>query len=146
MLETKTTNDIQIKSSLNIVNWHSALKNSVIDPTVGIKRVPLVGDSILMMGVAELQPGRKVKAHSHSKGVEIFHIIKGEGEICTGFQEDETVIWNNPIKIKGGDVFSIEPGVIHQLSNASYKQSLFLMFSCPLSHICTDIVTVDDFI
>ncbi|MGV8964236.1 MAG: cupin domain-containing protein [Candidatus Saccharimonadaceae bacterium] len=98
------------------------------------------------MGVAELQPGRKVKPHIHSKGIELFHILKGEGKIHTGFQEEETVIWNDPIKIKGGDIFSIEPGVIHQLSNSSDKQSLFLIFSCPLSHLCTDIVAAEDFI
>jgi quercetin dioxygenase-like cupin family protein len=133
------------KETLNIVNWHSALKTAPADPTTGIKRVPLAGDTKIMVGVVELQPGRKMEAHVHNNGIEIFHTLKGRGEVYTGSQEGEIVFWNDPLKIKAGDVFSIEPGMVHQLRNLSDKQSLFLTFSCPLSHFCADLTLVEGF-
>jgi len=136
---------IQDKEPLNVVNWRRVLRTAPVDPAVGIKRVPLAGDSKIMVGVLELQPGRKIEAHVHSNGVDVIHVLKGRGEVYTGFQERGMVLWNDPVKIKAGDVFSIEPGMVHQLRNLSDKQSLFLTFSCPLSHLCADLTPAEGF-
>lgn len=143
----KNTATIEDKNekTLKIVNLRIALEEAEIDPIVGLRRIPLVGNSSMMAGLLELQPCRKMTAHVHNEGIDLFHIIKGKGEIYIGLQEGRNVIWNNPTKIKKGDVFSVEPGVIHQLKNLSDKQNLTLIFICPMSHICNDVAPVDDF-
>lgn len=136
---------IQGKEPLNIVNWRRALRTVPVDPAVGIKRVPLAGDSKIMVSVLELQPGRKIEAHVHSNGIDVIHVLKGRGEVYTGVEKGGMVLWNDPTKIKVGDIFSIEPGIIHQFKNLSDKQGLFLTFSCPLSHFCADLTLVEGF-
>lgn len=128
-----------------VVNWRDALKEAVLDPAVNIKIAPLAGDSSMMMGLTELQPGAKITARVHGEDVEIYHILKGEGEIYIGTKEEETVRWNDPINVKDGDVFAIDPGVVHQLKNTSQQHSLILIFSCPLSHLQGDRVLTKDY-
>lgn len=131
--------------TFKVVNSREALKDAVLDSAVNIKIAPLAGDSSMMMGLTELRPGAKITAHVHSKDVEIYHILKGEGEIYLGAQDGELVCWENPINVKDGDVFAIDPGVVHQLKNTSQQDSLVLIFSCPLSHLKGDRVITEDY-
>jgi len=126
------------KKTFKVVNWRDALKDAVLDPAVNIKIASLAEDSSMMMGITELQPGAKIRAHVHEKDAEIYHILKGEGEIYIGAQGQGKVYWNDPVKVKEGDVFAIEPGMVHQLKNTSDHQALVLIFSAPLSHIKGD--------
>ena len=144
MLSRKAATVANEEKTFKITNWRDALKDAVLDPAVNIKIASLAGDSSMLMGITELQPGAKIKAHVHGKDVEVYHILKGEGEIYIGTQAGETVSWNDPIKVKDGDVFAIDPGMVHQLKNTS-DHSLVLIFSTPLSHLREDRIVTEDF-
>ncbi len=133
------------ENAFKVVNWRDALKDAVLDPAVNIKIAPLAGDSSMMMGATELQPGAKITAHVHAQDVEIYHILKGEGEIYIGAKGAEIVCWNDPVTVKEGDVFAIDPVMVHQLKNTSDHQTLVLIFSTPLSHIKGDRVLTEDY-
>lgn len=146
MMSSKETATVTNEEKIfKVVNWRDALKGAVLDPAVNIKIASLAGDSSMMMGATELQPGAKITAHVHAQNVEIYHILGGEGEIYIGTKEGETVRWNNPVKVKDGDVFAIDPGMVHQLKNTSDHQNLVLIFSTPLSHIKGDRVLTEDY-
>ncbi|MBX9804864.1 MAG: cupin domain-containing protein [Alphaproteobacteria bacterium] len=134
------------KKAFKIINWREALKEATLDPAVNIKIAFLGGDDTMMMGVTELQPGTKINAHVHGQDVELYHILKGEGEIYIGAQEGESVRWNDPVRVKDGDVFGINPGMVHQLKNTSDHQPLVLIFSTPMSHLKGDRVVTSDYV
>ena len=145
MLSRETAMVMNEEKTFKVVNWREALKDAVLDPAVNIKIAPLAGDSSMMMGATELQPGAKITAHVHGQDVEIYHILRGEGEIYIGTQQGEKVRWADPVKVKDGDVFAIDPGMVHQLKNTSDHQTLVLVFSTPLSHIRGDRVLTEDY-
>jgi mannose-6-phosphate isomerase-like protein (cupin superfamily) len=130
---------------LKVRQWRDALDEAVLDPAVNIKIASLGGDSTLMMGVTELKPGAKIKAHVHESDAEVYYILNGEGEMYTGSQNEGEVSWNEPVKVKEGDVFTIDPGMVHQLKNVSSQHSLFLIFCTPMNHLQGNRVVTDDY-
>jgi mannose-6-phosphate isomerase-like protein (cupin superfamily) len=130
---------------LKVRNLTKVLQEARLDPDVNIKIASLGGDEKMMMGVTELQPGAKINAHVHAHDAEIYYILRGEGEMYIGTQNELRVSWNNPVKVKEGDVFTIDAGVVHQLKNASKERSLILMFSTPWSHLKGDRVITEDY-
>jgi mannose-6-phosphate isomerase-like protein (cupin superfamily) len=130
---------------LNVANLQSILKEAVLDPEVNIKIATLGGDSTLMMGATELQPGAKLNAHVHANDAEVYYILKGVGSMYTGEKVDQQVHWYEPVQVKEGDVFTVNPGVVHQLHNTSDRNSLILVFSSPWSHLKGDRVVTEDY-
>jgi len=135
----------QEEQTLKIINWRDALNDAVLDPAVNIKIAVLGGDSTMMMGVTELQPGAKINAHVHAHDAEVYFILNGNGEMYIGYQEGIKVRWNTPVMVKEGDVFTVEPGMVHQLKNISDSDPLTLMFSSPWSHLKGDRVVAQDY-
>lgn len=126
-------------SEVMVKNWKEEIINAPLDPKVNIQIAPLAGDETTSLYATVLKPGSKVTAHVHQEGVEVYHILKGTGEIYTGqVEENQRVQWNPPQVVKEGDVFSIEPCVVHQLKNTSSTDDLVLIFVCPQAHLKED--------
>jgi len=134
----------QNSPSLKVENWRNVLTKAVMDPSVNIKIATLGGDDTAMMGITELQPGSKIRAHVHAKDAEVYFILKGEGEMYIGTYDGKEVQWDMPVKVGEGDVFTIHPGMVHQLINTSDQQSLTLIFSSPWSHLRGDRIITED--
>lgn len=129
-----------------ITNWKEALNNAKADSAVGIKIAVLVEDDTFGMYVTEIIPKRKVGAHYHREGLEVYSILSGNGMLHTAFPNDQ----DDPIDIisksvVAGDFFNINPGVIHQLENTA-DESLILVFGCPASHLSSDRVLTKDLV
>ncbi len=103
----------QDEQPLKVTNWREVLKDAVLDPAVNIKIASLGGDENNMMGITELQPGAKIKAHVHANDAEVYYILNGNGEMYIGFQEAQGIRWNAPVTVKEGDVFTVDPGMVH---------------------------------
>lgn len=130
-----------------IINIKEACTKGSHDSAVNITIVPLAGDDRFRLYATALGPGEKVKAHNHNDGLEIYNITHGEGEVYTGSYDEAsgTVTWNEPLPVKAGDTFAIEPGMVHQLHNTSRDTILRLIFGCPASHLAHDRNVVPDY-
>ncbi|HUW63621.1 MAG TPA: cupin domain-containing protein [Spirochaetia bacterium] len=121
---------------LGINNVYSA--SGKVDPQVGIDIAKIAGDEQLGLYCATLGPHKKVGAHFHKEGVEIYLIVEGSGIIHTGISAiNGQVSWNPSVPVQKGDVFSITPGQVHQLENTG-DDNLLLVFGCPASHLGND--------
>jgi quercetin dioxygenase-like cupin family protein len=132
---------------ITVTNWREALNKAKADPAVGIRIAPLTQNETFGMYVTEILPNKKVTAHYHQEGIEIYSILAGNGMLYTASpnrQNEPTYIQEKAVKT--GDFFNIEPGVIHQLVNLG-QDPLILVFGCPGSHLSSDrVITKDLFI
>lgn len=87
--------------------------------------------------IAELKPGKKLAAHYHNEGSEIYHILSGTGKMEIGEITGNKVAWEGCHEINAGDVFEIKSNVVHRLSNEG-KDSLKIVFITPPSHLGDD--------
>jgi mannose-6-phosphate isomerase-like protein (cupin superfamily) len=94
-------------------------------------------DGIMSMLIAELKAGKKLSAHYHNEGAEIYQVFEGEGNVELGKLSGDTVIWDTSFAVKAGDVFEVEPKVVHRLSNNTDKV-LRIIFFAPPSHLGED--------
>lgn len=106
------------------------------DEQSDIKTLKLL-DGTMSFLIAELQAGKKLSAHYHNEGSEIYHILSGKGSMEIGELSDNTVIWSNCFKVKSGDVFEVKPRIVHRLSNDS-SEALRIIFFAPPSHLDDD--------
>lgn len=67
---------------------------------------------LMTFGQATFQPGQSVKEHEHKTMHEVFYIQSGKAVF---------VVNNKTIKLKKGDVLSIEPGETHSQENPYNK-------------------------
>lgn len=130
------------------VNYIEALQSAVLDPSVGIQIAPLTSDDqAFCLFVTNILPGKKVGAHYHQQGVEIYGIMQGSGQLYTSKQIDEnnrcSQITSTPVK--SGDFFNINAQTAHQLVNTG-NEPLVLIFGCPPSHLDSDRVLTHDLI
>jgi mannose-6-phosphate isomerase-like protein (cupin superfamily) len=132
------------KHIIDVTNWREALGNAKADATVGIRIAPLTQNASFSMYVTELPPNKKITAHYHQEGIEIYSILSGSGVLYTALvncQNEPTCIQEKPVN--AGDFFNIAPGVIHQLANPG-QEPLILVFGCSDTHLTSDrIVTMD---
>jgi mannose-6-phosphate isomerase-like protein (cupin superfamily) len=99
-------------------------------------------ESSISIYAAELKPGKKLPAHYHHTGGEIYQVVSGEGFMETGLMESgqgdgTSVAWNASFPIKAGDVFEVPPAMVHKLSNPGIE-ALHLIFFTPPSHLGED--------
>lgn len=90
--------------------------------------------------IAELKPEKRLNAHYHLDGTEIYHVLKGEGTMEIGSfagGEGKEVKWEYKFPLQAGDVFAIPPKAVHRLSNWS-KDTLKLVFLTKPSHLTDD--------
>jgi quercetin dioxygenase-like cupin family protein len=131
---------------MKVTHWKKALESAVLDNTVGIRIAPLTDNNSFGMYVTEILPGKKIGAHYHQDGGEIYEIIRGKDTLHTATVQAIPPQKMNQISttVAAGDFFSIEPGVAHQLVNTG-DESLILIFGCPATHLSSDRVMVSDF-
>lgn len=130
---------------MKIENINEKLKNAPEDPVVKIRRAVVIEGARNTYNVAEI--GKQVQAHVHRKEDEFYHVLEGGGILYIGkveFKENKPVRvhWEQPIKVKQNDVFVIPEEYAHSLKNTSGK--LVIAFICPLSHMTTDRIIVDN--
>ena len=129
---------------IEISNLYEALKRAPFDAVVGIRIVLLTGTEMFSLFGAEIAPGKRVGAHYHTKGSEIYQIIEGEGIMLLGKRHGERVIWDEPFNVSRGDCFTVDEGLIHQLIN-TVNEPLRVIFGCARSHLSEDRIVVDGF-
>lgn len=121
------------------------MTDATFDPAVGIGHSVLSGTADFRLHVAVLKPDKRVAAHVHSEGGELYIIQTGSGLLYTGFVGAiQTVNWEAPISVKEGDTFMIAPGEVHQLHNTG-AADLALVFGCPDTHLVGDRLIVPDY-
>lgn len=97
-------------------------------------QIKKVTNGAVAVFVAELKAGKKLAAHYHNEGDEIYQIMEGEGMIEIGELSASGVIWKRSCDVKAGDVFEVAPKMIHRLSNNS-ANNLRLIFFTPSTHL-----------
>ncbi len=119
-------------------NIYRALEGVSSDTGAGIDIVKLSGEEDFAMFCTRMEQGRYVSAHFHDSGTEIYHIIKGEGMMCTGYPDaNGDIDWSNPFSVSEGDIITVQPGEAHQIENDS-DNDLIIVFVCSPSHLGSD--------
>ena len=115
-------------------------QETIQDKSVGINIALLLeADNKQTFYATCLEPGQSINPHYHQNGAEIYYIISGYGTIHTTNVKTGKIAEN---KVSAGDIFKIDPKIIHQLKNISAIEQLFLLFVCDPSHISYDRIVV----
>jgi mannose-6-phosphate isomerase-like protein (cupin superfamily) len=123
-------------------NLYEKIENAKFDDVVGIRIAHLTGKDEFSLFGAEIAPCRKVGAHYHKSGIEIYHIVEGNGIMHTGLPDNNNnVNWHNSMRVKKGDCFTVDEGEVHQLANEN-DGKLIAIICCPKSHLSTDRIVV----
>jgi len=126
--------------NFDIKNIFENVSKGEMDQVAGIKITHLAGDADLSFYLAEIEPSKKINAHYHKKGTEIYQIFEGSGEIRIGKNKNANN-WDIQKTVKKGDCFSVGEGQVHQLVNTG-NEKLILLFACPKSHLSNDRIVV----
>ena len=125
-------------TSINIQNIFEKIKSAPQDPVVGIRVVPLVGGDAFTLFAAEIGAHKRVGAHIHAAGPEIYQIVEGRGEMHTGKHlGDGQTAWHAVANVQKGDCFTVQEGEVHQLIN-DHDERLVALIGCSKSHLSTD--------
>ena len=131
---------------LDVTNIESALQNAEYDDSVGISIARLVNNDSFSLYCAQIDPNKRVGAHYHTVGSEIYQIVNGCGVIHIGeVSSNNAVTWVSKTDVKTGDVFQVKEKEVHQLINNS-NEKLIAIFTCDPSHVGDDRVVVDGII
>jgi len=124
-----------MEKSSNVKNLYQVIQSAKLDEAVGIRIDYLTGSDLFSFYGAEIAPHKKVGAHFHETGIEIYQIVHGQGRMHTGIvNEHLEVDWQASFIVQKGDCFTIEEGEVHQLDNDS-DDPLLLVVGCPKSHL-----------
>ena len=105
---------------------------------MGTAVIPVIGDEEFSLFGAEIGPFKKVGAHYHSSGLEIYQIVEGSGIMHLGIPENNNnVTWTKSFTVTKGDCFTVNEGEVHQLINAN-DSKLLAIFGGKKSHLSTD--------
>jgi len=125
-----------------INNLYESITCAKLDPEVGIRITHLTDNEHISSYAAEINPHKKIRAHYHKSGIEIYQVIEGEGVIYTGKSDvNRNISWSPPLNLKKGDCITVHEGNIHQLFNNS-DERLIVIFVCPSSHMGEDRIIV----
>jgi len=134
-----------MQTQISIENIYEKIKSAPLDPAVGIRVVPLVGDDAFTLFAAEIGAHKRVGAHFHGTGLEIYQIVEGRGEMHIGKPlGDGQTAWYASATVQKGDCFTVQEGEVHQLIN-DHDERLIALFGCPKSHLSTDRTMVKGF-
>lgn len=134
-----------MQTQISIQNIYEKIKSAPLDPAVGIRVVPLVGDEAFTLFAAEIGAHKRVGAHFHAAGPEIYQIVEGRGEMHIGKPRgDGQIEWLATATVQKGDCFTVQEGEVHQLIN-DHDERLIALFGCPKSHLSTDRTMVKGF-
>ena len=113
------------------------IKNAPFDPAVGIQIALLWEDLNKSYYCSLISPHKKLAAHYHNEGDELYFIIEGNGLMRLGTQEATGIEWKQEFEVAGGDFFTVPPQVVHQLINQS-DENLLAIFGCDKNHLGSD--------
>lgn len=125
---------------MEIHNLNRLLDDLVKDEKSDIQLLKLT-DDLLSIFVARLSAGKKLPAHYHQAGREVYQILAGEGFFDLGEWTGDTVLWNDSLKIGAGDVFEVPAGKVHRLSGGA--EDLQMVFFAPPSHLGEDRIFIE---
>jgi len=134
MVKCKT---LVIYKMLEIVNAKQLLENSLEDQMMNQKVVFLTGDDDNSFFIIELHKDQALPGHYHKEKIEIYYILEGEAEIITAQFEDGKIMDRFVQSVKKGDVFSITPYKVHQITNTG-TEVLQILAIAPKSHSAED--------
>ncbi|WP_346353038.1 cupin domain-containing protein [Azotosporobacter soli] len=118
---------------MHIKNIHTLFEELVPDEKTDVQlRTIIDGETAFIL--AELKPGKCLRAHYHHSGSEIYHVLEGSGEMEFGRWDGATVTWTERCSLKAGDAFAVLPDVVHRLSN-THDERLRLVFLAPPAHL-----------
>jgi mannose-6-phosphate isomerase-like protein (cupin superfamily) len=120
---------------MEIRNVNNLLENLIKDEKSDIQVLKLTDDT-LSLYLARLTAGKKLPAHYHSRGSEIYQILAGDGRFELGQQESNGVQWTFDQPVKTGDIFEVPAGAVHRLTGGS--EDLQLIFFTSPSHLNED--------
>jgi len=125
-----------------INNLFEKIESAKLDEAVGIRIAHLTGSEEFSFFGAEIGPLKKVGAHYHKSGLEIYQIVVGRGKMHLGIPDsDNNVKWTRSLNVTKGDCFTVNEGEVHQLIN-ELDSKLVAIFGCPKSHLSTDRIVV----
>jgi mannose-6-phosphate isomerase-like protein (cupin superfamily) len=128
-----------------VTNLYEKIENAKLDDVVGIRVAHLTGNEEFSFFGAEIAPRKKVGAHYHTSGIEIYQILEGNGTMHIGISdENNDVKWHNSLSVKKGDCFTVNEGEVHQLVNENNNR-LIAIVGCPKSHLSTDRTVVEGY-
>jgi len=120
---------------MEIRNLGQLLGQLVKDEKSDIQMLRL-SDDVLSLFVARLSAGKKLPAHYHRQGSEIYQILAGDGRFELGELSEQGVHWEDSVCVGAGDVFEVPAGKVHRLSGGN--EDLQLIFFAPPAHLGDD--------
>ncbi|WP_165828235.1 cupin domain-containing protein [Chryseobacterium phosphatilyticum] len=118
---------------VEIVNAEQVLENNAEDQMMNQKVIFLTGDEQNAFFMVELKKGRTLPAHYHKEKIEIYYILKGKAKMLTAQFENGKIMDHCVQNVETGDTFSIEPYIVHQITNTG-TGVLQILASAPKSH------------
>ena len=109
------------------VNAIDVINKAKIDDAVGIKLDIIADVEDYHMGIVEVAPGKKNRAHYHTKYSELYHVLKGEGTIV--LEELNKPETRKEVKVGNDDVVKTPPYTVHQIINTG-DRPLIMIFVC----------------
>ncbi len=122
---------------LNIRNIDDVLRAACTDTQAGIVIGKLAGDGAVSLFAAEIAGGKPLRPHYHSRGIEIYFILRGSGVMKTGTAGESGVLWTGERSVGAGDCFAVPEGAVHQFVNTG-QGPLRALFCCPADHLDGD--------
>lgn len=120
---------------MEIRNVNDLLGDLVKDEKSDIRVLRLTED-VLSLYLARLTAGRKLPAHYHNHGSEIYQILAGDGTFEMGELTANGVQWSLTHAVKSGDIFEVPAGAVHRLTGG--MEDLQLLFFTAPSHLSED--------
>lgn len=105
---------------MDVVNLLARMKETPVDPDVGIAIVSGVAEPGVSFGMAVVQDG--IKPHYQKVSDEIYYILRGRGRLTVG---------NETRELTEGDTAAIPKGQVHGFVNTGEEPCLVLFASGP---------------
>ncbi len=120
---------------MEIRNINSLLENLVQDEESDLQVLQLTNDARSLY-LACLKAGRKLPAHYHNHGSEVYQILDGNGIFELGQLATGSVQWMVHQQVAAGDIFEVPEGAVHRLTGGT--EDLRLIFFTAPSHLNND--------
>jgi mannose-6-phosphate isomerase-like protein (cupin superfamily) len=126
---------------MKLHNLNELFGHLIKDEASDIQTLAVIqGDTSLL--IAELKAGKKLPAHYHTRGSEIYQVLSGQGRVELGqLNGDNTIRWEYAFDLRAGDVFEVYPHQVHRLSGGA--EDLRLIFFTPPSHLGDDRIFIN---
>lgn len=124
--------------SVDKKNILTSVASVPLDPAVGIQIARLWQDPDKSYYATSIMPGKRIAAHYHNEGDELYVVIGGSGFMRLGTPVSTGVEWEQEFEVQSGDFFTVAPKMVHQLVNTSKDENLVALFGCVEDHMGAD--------